>query len=300
VEYPKNYRELVQHFSAEETCFDYIAAIRWPDGFVCPNCGNKKFWKSRQNQRICTHCKKKTSVLAGTLLQDTKLPLNLWFQMVWWFVGPKNGASALALMQNFGIGSYETAWRLLTKLRSCAVLPMREPLAGEVEVDEAFLGGKDNKEIVVIAAEKRGRGTGRLRLKHVKSRKAEDIQGFIVEAVSPGSTIVSDRHKSYPTIVKKGYAHTPLRKPFFWEEVDGNDDRLLPRVHRAISLLKRWYYGTYQGRVDEENLQSYLDEFVFRFNRRTSGSRGLLFHRMMTAAVDSTPKPLSGTQYSKP
>lgn len=194
-------------------------------------------------------------------------------------------------MQNFGIGSYRTSWMLLDKLRSCAVLPLRYPLSGVVEVDEAFLGGTNNKEIIAVAAEKRGRATGRIRLKHIKSCEGLEIQGFITEAILHGATIVSDRHKSYPAIVKKGYLHDLQKKPYSWEEVDGNDDRLLPRAHRVISLLKRWYYGTYQGRVDKGNLQSYLDEFVFRFNRRTSGNRGLLFHRMVEAAVHSKPNP---------
>ena len=178
MEYPKNYRELVKHFSTEDACFDYLFTVRWIDGFECPNCGEKKFWKSSQRQYICAVCRTKTRVLAGTLFQDTKLPLSLWFQMIWWFVGPKNGASALALMQNFGIGSYRTSWKLLTKLRSCAVFPLREPLSGEIEVDEAFLGEKKNKEIIVVAAEKRGKTTGRIRLKHIKSRKRAEIQGF--------------------------------------------------------------------------------------------------------------------------
>lgn len=210
--------------------------------------------------------------------------------MIWWFVGPKNGASALALMQNFGIGSYRTSWMLLGKLRSCTVLPMRHLLSGVVEADEAFLGGTNNKEIIAVAAEKRGKATGRIRLKHIKSREGLEIQGFITETVLSESTIVSDRHKSYSAIVKKGYIHDPQKKPYSWEEVDGDDERLLPRVHRAVSLLKRWYYGTYQGRVDKQSLQSYLDEFVFRFNRRTSVSRGLLFHRMVETAVNSKPK----------
>lgn len=291
VEYPKNYRELIQRFSSEDACFDYLAAVRWPEGFVCSHCGGKQCWKSNQRQWICGTCRMKFRVLAGTLLQDTKLPINLWFQMIWWFVGPKNGASALALMQNFGIGSYRTSWQLLKKLRSCTVFPLRQPLSGEVEVDEAFLGGKKNKEIIAVAAERRGKATGRIRLKHIKSREGTEIQGFIASTVIHGATIVSDRHKSYPAIVNKGYPHNPQKKPYFWEEVDGDDDRLLPRVHRAVSLLKRWYYGTYQGRVDKRTLQAYLDEFVFRFNRRTSGSRGLLFHRMVEAAIHSTPKP---------
>lgn len=288
MEYPKNYRELLK--LTEDDCFDYLAKIRWKDGFICPSCGSKEFWKSKRQQWICSKCKNQTRVLAGTLFQDTKLPLTLWFQIIWWFMGPRNGASALSLQQNFGIGSYRTAGRILAKLRSCAVSPSRSQLAGIVEVDEAFLGGTNNKEIIGIAAEKRGSATGRIRLKHLKSRGASEIQGFIIAFIEPGATILSDRHKSYPSIIKKGYSHDPQKKPYFWEEVDGDDERLLPRVHRVASLLKRWYYGTYHGRVQKQNLQAYLDEFVFRFNRRTSGSWGLVFHRMVEAAVNSKPK----------
>ena len=256
MDHPKNYQELVKRFSNQEACLDYIAAIRWKQGFVCPECGSKEFWKSKQLQWICVKCECQVRVLAGTLFQDTKLPMTLWFQMIWWFVGPKNGASALALMQNFGIGSYRTSWALLGKLRSCTALPMRHQLSGFVEVDEAFLGGTNNKEIIAVATEKRGAATGRIRLKHIKSRESSEIQDFITEVIAPGSRIVSDRHNSYPSIVKKGYLHDPQKKPYFWEEVDGDDERLLPRVHRVISLLKRWYYGTYQGRVDKRSLQA--------------------------------------------
>lgn len=291
MEYPKNYRELLTELSTQEKCLDYIAKIRWKSGFICPSCGSTRFWKTKQPRWICADCRAYTRVLAGTLFQDTKLPLNLWFQMIWWFIGPKNGASALALMQNFGIGSYRTSWKLLNKLRSCTVLPLQEPLNGIVEVDEAFLGGTNNKEIIAVAAERRGKATGRIRLKHIKSRKSTEIQGFIMETIASGATIVSDQHKSYPTIVNKGYNHDPQKKPYSWEEVNGDDERLLPRIHRAVSLLKRWYYGTYQGSVNEENLQAYLNEFVFRFNRRTSGSRGLLFYRMIESAINSEPKP---------
>lgn len=165
------------------------------------------------------------------------------------------------------------------------VLASRQLIAGEVEVDEAFLGGVNNKEIIGIAAEIRGKGTGRIRLRHLKAKSGEEIHGFITSEIESGSKIFSDRSKSYPAIVNKGYEHAPQRKAYFWEELDRDDDRLLPRVHRVTSLMKRWYYGTYHGRIEPENLQSYLDEFVFRFNRRTSGSRGLVFHRLVEAAV---------------
>lgn len=201
-------------------------------------------------------------------------------------MGQKTGASALSLQRNFGIGSYETAWGLLSKLRSCSVLATRTSLSGDVEVDEAFLGGVNNKEVIGVAAEKRGLATGRIRLKHLKSRQARDIQGFIMESVAPGSKIISDRHKSYVTIIESGYKHDPQKKPYYWEEVDGDDKRLLPCVHRVAALLKRWYLGTYHGGMNMKEIQPYLDEFVFRFNRRTSRSRGLVFQRMVEAALN--------------
>jgi len=288
VEHPKNYRELVSYFADQASCLEYLASIRWPDGFICPACKGKDHWRSKRLLWICSSCEFQASVLAGTLFQDTKLPINVWFQMIWWFMGQKNGANALSLQRNFGIGSYRTAWRLLGKLRSCAVSPTRTQLSGEVEVDEVFLGGVNNKEIIGVAAEKRGRATGRIRLKHLKSREASEIQGFILGAIEPGAKIISDRHKSYVTIVGKGYAHAPQKKPYIWEEVDGNDDRLLPRLHRVAALMKRWYLGTYHGGMSMKEIQPYLDEFVFRFNRRTSGSRGLIFHRMVEAALRPT------------
>ncbi len=289
MEYPKNYRDLLK--LSEDDCYDYLASIRWEGGFTCPNCHSRDFWKTKQRQWICTLCKSRTRVLAGTLFKDTKLPLTIWFQIIWWFMGQKNGVSALALQQNFGIGSYRTAGKTLTKLRASVAQEGRSLLSGTVEVDEAFVGGKNNKEIIAVAAEKRGSATGRIRLQHIKSREGSEIQGFIQNVVEAGSTIRSDRHKSYPTISKKGYLHEPQKKPYSWEEVDGDDERLLPRVHRTVSLLKRWYYGTYHGRINKKNFQNYLDEFVFRFNRRTSRNRGLVFHRMVEAAVNSDPRP---------
>jgi len=171
------------------------------------------------------------------------------------------------------------------------VLAGRTPLSGNVEVDEGFLGGANNKKIVMVAAEIRGKATGRVRMGHIHSRTSQEIQKFILDTIEPESTILSDQYKGYVTIVEKGYAHVAQKKPYSWEHASGNDDRLLPRVHRTIALLKRWYYGTYHGRIDPANLQSYLDEFVFRFNRRTSRSRGLIFHRLLEAAVKAPHKP---------
>ena len=291
MQYPKDYRDLVKRFGTQDACVDYVTSIRWSEGFVCSNCNNIKFWKSKELLLKCTTCRKAVRVLAGTLFQDTKLPLNLWFQMIWWFMGQRNGASALSLQQNFGIGSYRTSWTILKKLRLCSVLPARSQLTGDVEVDQAFLGGVNGKEIILIAAEKRGAKTGRIRLRHAKNETAKEIQGFILDVVELGSNIISDRHKSYPTIVEKGYTREAMKKPYSWENTDGDDDRLLPRVGRVAAHMKRWYLGTYHGGMKITKVQPYLDEFVFRYNRRTSKSRGLIFHRMIEASVRSKPKP---------
>jgi ISXO2-like transposase domain/Transposase zinc-ribbon domain len=289
MEYPKDYRDLIKRFGTQDACIDYIASIRWKDGFTCSSCGGHDFWRLKRLSWTCSKCETESRVLAGTLFQDTKLPLTLWFQMIWWFMGQKNGASALSLQQNFGIGSYRTSWSTLKKLRLCTVLPTRSQLTGDVEVDQAFLGGVNGKEIILIAAEKRGAGSGRIRLKHAKSETAKEVQGFILDVVELGSNIISDRHKSYPTIVEKGYTREAMKKPYSWENVDGDDDRLLPRVGRVAAHMKRWYLGTYHGGMKITEVQPYLDEFVFRYNRRTSKSRGLVFHRMVEAAVKSKP-----------
>ncbi len=278
---------MTKRLGTQEACVDYIASIRWKDGFICSACDSKDFWRLKRLSWTCSKCETETRVLAGTLFQDTKFPLNLWFQMIWWFVGQKNGANSLSLQQNFGIGSYRSSWSILKKLRSCTVLPLRSQLTGEVEVDQAFLGGVNGKEIIMIAVEKRGAASGRVRLKHIKNETAAEIQGFIIEVVTLGSKIISDRHKSYPTIVEKGYSREAMKKPFSWEQVDGDDDRLLPRVGRVAAHMKRWYLGTYHGGMKIKEIQPYLDEFAFRYNRRTSKSRGLVFHRMVEAAVNS-------------
>lgn len=291
MDYPQDYQELICRFSSQASCLEYLASIRWAKGFTCPKCSANAKWKSKRSLWICSKCEFQSSPIAGTIFQDTKVGLPIWFQMMWWFVGQKSGANALSLQKNFGIGSYRTAWVILGKLRLCMVRQGREKLSGEVEVDEAFLGGTNNKKMFIVAAEIRGKGTGRIRMQRLESRAATEIQKFILEFIELDSTIVTDRLTSYVTISERGYTHRPQKKPKYFENASGDDDRHLPRVHRAISLLKRWFYGTYQGKIGGANLQHYLDEFVFRFNRRKSDSRGLLFYRLLEAALSAKPNP---------
>jgi transposase-like protein len=222
--------------------------------------------------------------------------LKTWFDTAWHVCEQKNGMSALGLQRAMGFGSYHTAWEWLHRMRRAMVMPGREKLNGEVEVDETFVGGvkpgkrgrgASGKNLVGIAAEVRGRRIGRIRLSVIPDAKAETLVDFVTENVERGSNVVTDGLASYGGLTSCGYDHTVSR---YTPEVGRN---LLPKAHRVASLLKRWIMGTHQGSVGKEYLQPYLDEFVFRFNRRSSKSRGLLFYRLLQQAVAHDPVPKS-------
>ena len=296
MEYPRTAAEFNRQFATEEACWDYLVKVRWPEGFRCPACGNTKAWLTSNKLFRCRACESAVSITAGTIFQDTRKPLRLWFQVMWWVVGHKNGASAVGLNHALGIGSDKTAWTWLHKLRRAMVRPGRAPLTGEVEVDETFVGGVEegggrrhigNKALVAIAAEIRGNGIGRIRMKQIADGSSESLTTFIREAVETGSGVVSDGLQSYRSLPAHGYRHTRR----IVERIPNDASTLLPRVHRVASLLKRWLLGTHQGAVSREHLDSYLDEFTFRFNRRTSQHRGKLFSRLVQQAVAVSPTP---------
>jgi len=234
--------------------------------------------------------------MAGTVFQDSKLPLTVWFRAMWHVTSQKNGVSALGLQRVLGLGSYKTAWALLHKLRRAMVRPGRDRLGGLVEVDETYWGADDqpvtgrltyDKALILVAAQADGRGMGRIRLRRVDDLTKVSLHGFIREAIEPGSTVRTDGLSAYEGLAD--YLHDP--------RVRGPDRRqasvLLPRVHRVASLLKRWLLGTHQGAVGHAHLDYYLDEFTFRFNRRRSASRGKLFYRLTQQAVQVDPAPFA-------
>jgi transposase-like protein len=233
--------------------------------------------------------------MAGTIFQDTHLPLTTWFRAMWYVTSQKNGASALGVQRVLGLGSYKTAWALLHKLRRAMVRPGRDRLRGSVEVDESYWGGREegvtgrltqDKALIAVAAEEDGAGIRRVRLRRIADTTKVSLHGFIAESIEPGSTVRTDGLNSYLGLV--GYAHdrrVQRRQP--------KGEHLLPRVHRVVSLLKRWLLGTHQGAIGHEYLDYYLDEFTFRFNRRTSASRGKLFYRLAQQAVQVPPAPFA-------
>lgn len=295
-DYPRTLLEMEKRFSTEEGCREYLFALRWPAGFRCPRCGGEKAWRMRRSLWLCAVCRRQVSVTAGTIFERTRLPMPLWFRAMWYVTSQKNGASALGLQRVLGLGSYQTAWTWLHKLRRAMVRPGRDRLRGAVEVDDTYLGGLEKgvggrktrtKALIVVAAEENGPGIGRIRMRRVRDASAASLHRFVAEAVEPGCLVHTDAWQGYVNLAKRGYRHEvsvigPRRE---------RASELLPRVHRAVSLLKRWLLGTHQGAVGRRHLDYYLDEFTFRFNRRKSRSRGKLFYRLVQQAVQIGPQP---------
>ena len=291
-DYPQTVLEFNERFHDEAACRNYLESIRWPQGPHCPRCPQAKVWNMKAPFYRCASCSHDFTVTAGTLFADTHLPLRLWFQAMWYVVNQKNGASALGVQRVLGLGSYRTAWRWLHKLRRAMVRPGRDRLSGTVEVDEVYVGGQRSgkrgrgatgKALVLIAAQVEGSKIGRIRLARVAEASASALSQVTATAVSPGSQVLTDGWKGYATLQAQGYRHAIVREGAV---VGAN---LLPRANRVASLLQRWLLGTHQGAVAAAHLDYYLDEFTFRFNRRTSGSRGLLFQRLVEQALALSP-----------
>ena len=291
-DYPKTLSEFESRFSSEESCRDYIYNLRWPNGYICPRCGHAKAWPVGNTLFQCASCNHQVSIIAGTIFHGTHKPLTFWFRALWWVTGQKNGASALGLKRILGLGSYKTAWMWLHKLRRAMVTPGRNKLSGIIEMDESYIGGGKSgkrgrgatgKALIVIAVEVNESRIGRIRLKHVPDASFESLKEAAQKAVDTGSIIQTDGWTGYSQFNSLGYSHKIIRKN---AQVGEN---LLPSCHRVASLLKRWLMGTHQGAVSHEHLDYYLDEYTFRFNRRTSTHRGKLFFRLLQNAVKVDP-----------
>lgn len=306
VDYPRTFQEFDRWFATEEACRDFIDKLRWSEEFQCPHCGSaSEPWKTGRGLLHCRECQGQTSVVAGTLFEGTRKPLRTWFLAIWFVTSQKHGISALGLQRVLGLGSYKTAWTWLHKLRRAMVRPGRDRLSGVVEVDETYIGAPEedvhgreteDKAIVVLAVEARGKGSGRVRLRRIDNCSSESLVPFVQEVIVPGSTVYTDGWKGYIPLDPEEYEHRVSR-------VRGSGQaahKLLPRVHRVASLLKRWLSGTHHGGVQDNHLEYYLDEYTFRFNRRTSRSRGLLFYRLVQQAVSIDPAPLRTILGGKP
>lgn len=303
-DYPKNLQEFLSRFQTEDSCWNYLFTIRWPDGFFCPKCKCVGYSITKRKLFECNKCGVQTSLTSGTIFHGTRTSLLLWFHVIWWVAVQKTGVSASNFQDFMGLGSYETAWTWLHKLRRVMNRPDRDKLKGDVEVDETFIGGEETgkkndgknktgrgsieKVIVVVAAECNGKQIGRVRFKCIDNASSKNLMEFIEDNIDHGSNIITDGWKGYsPLSDSKNYKHE--KKNILGSAKEAHD--LLPHVHMIDSLLKRWINGTHQGRISQKHLEYYLDEYAFRFNRKLSKHRGKIFYRLIHQAVASQPRP---------
>jgi len=272
-------REFQRQFATEEACQDYLAACRWPDGFACRRCGHGQAYAiEKRRSWQCAACRHQVSLTAGTVLHNTKTPLTLWFWAAYLMTTDTRGISALLLQRQLGLRRYETAWIMLHKLRRAMVNAAREPLHGEVEIDDTWIGGTQaglrgsrqlkgrRAALVLVAVEKRGKGSGRVRMAVIPDFKTTTFKAFIKRNVTAGATIYTDGLKSFSGLEESGYHHIARIQPLRTDLRKGAKSAV-PLADRAIGNLQQWLIGTYHG-VSRAQLQVYLDEFVFRHNRR--------------------------------
>ena len=300
-DYPQNWSDFLDWFATEEACLAYLEKLRWASGFVCPSCGNvAQAYRASRTRLMCRACQHQSSVTAGTIFDKTRTPLRVWLAAAWYLTNQKQGVSALGLQRVLGLGSYQTAWTMLHRFRSAMVRPGRELLKGQVEVDETYLaitdrqnpispvGRKSNttKVQIVIAVETlQPKGFGRIRLRRIENDSAACVIPFVQEVIEPGTQVHTDGSAAYLSLEELGYPHQ--RTVMLGSKVPAHVS--MAGVHRVAALVQRWILGTHHGSVQPEHLDAYLDEFVFRFNRRTSSSRGMLFYRLLQQAVTTQP-----------
>ena len=289
-DFPKSEIEFDRRFATESACYDYLFRLKWPDGFMCSKCGHQSYWISSKHIYICTRCESHFSLIADTIMHDTKKPITYWFKAMWWFTTRRSGVNAINLQELLGF-SYPTAWSWLQKLRRCTIRKDREKLSGKVEVDEFFIGGQkpgkrgrgsNGKSIVVAAVQRKGRKIGRIRLQLVDDCSSGSLTPFIEQNIEDGSQVITDGWKGYVPIDQNRYDHHQVFLSKCKDKYSA-----LSGVHLIASLVKRLIIGTFHGRFDQKYLQHYLDEYVFRFNRRTSISVGKKFMRIVQQVASS-------------
>jgi transposase-like protein len=303
-DYPRTWGQFEEWFASEDDCLRYLERLRWRDGFVCPRCGyTHEPYRANRARLICRSCRLQCTVTSGTIFDKTRTPLKVWLAAAWYITSRKSGVSALGLQRVLGLGSYQTAWTMLHRFRRAMVRPGRERLKGNVEIDQSYLAIRDRREsppsagrkgyttqtLIVIAVEiLEPKGFGRIRLQRIEEETAACVLPFVNEVVEPGSVIRTDGGSIYLSL-SEDYQHERTVVKSVTPGSIPPAHVTLPGVHRVAFLLKRWLLGTHQGAVKPVQLDYYLDEFVFRFNRRTSRSRGLLFYRLLEQAVITDP-----------
>jgi transposase-like protein/predicted RNA-binding Zn-ribbon protein involved in translation (DUF1610 family) len=313
--YPTSLLEFTRMFPTDRACSDYLFRVRWPDGVVCPKCGSTKIWRIDKWRRWECRNGHQTSITAGTTMHRTKQPLQLWFFAAFLVGTLTPGISALQFQKQLGLSRYETAFQMLHKLRSALIAPDRTKLKGVVEVNEGYIGGPEeghpgrgavDKAMVILAVEvirwkveKREKdGTikmvervraGRLRMSVIPNGQKRTLIPWVQASIEEGSTVYTDGLTSYHCIPAAGYKHVAVIPE------TGNPASYLYMVHLIMSNVKAWLLGTFHGSVSKRHLPAYLNEYVFRFNRRFWP--GAAFHRSLGLAMHAENWPEYETLY---
>lgn len=291
--FPRSLPEFQRLFPDDAACAAYLERTRWRDGFVCLHCqasGEPFRFANRPGVLRCRKCRRDIALTAGTVMERTHTPLSVWFWAAYLVASQTPGMSSTQFQRQIGLSRHETAFQILHKLRAGMVRPDQDRIGGQpgehVEVDEAYVGGRTrgkgrgvtDKVLVACAVEvrqrkpgtwldkrKAGRYAGRVRLRVVADRGADELCGFVESAVAPGASIITDDWSGYASLGQRGYAHLAIA-----ERGDPQvAEVFLPIIHLVFSNLKSWINGTHHG-VSQQHLQAYLNEFTFRFNRRHS------------------------------
>ncbi len=313
-DYPHSFSQFSDRFGDELACLHYLEQLRWPTGFVCPACGKAgESYRSSRNRLVCPSCRHQCTATAGTIFDKTRTPLRTWFAAMWYLTSLKFGVTALELQQALGIGSYQTSWAMLHRLRLAMAHSAREPLHGSVEVGEAYVGvqveqqlslrpGRKQKKrptprtLVIMAVEidiRSSTGLGRIRLRRIPHAEEQYVVPFVCETVETGARIDTDGTRTCLTLSKHDYEHR--RHGHLGD--DSPAQVSMPGVHRVALMLQQWLQGAHrahQAAMRGEQIDYYLNEFTFRFNHRASGSRGLLFYRLLQQAVATEPVTYRG------
>jgi transposase-like protein len=286
--------EFQERFATEEACREYLFACRWPDGFRCRRCGGGEIGTMHHGRLLwqCKSCCAQTSVTAGTVMHGTRMPLQRWFWAAYLVATHHPGISAVQLQRQLGISRHETAWMMLHKLRAAMVAPAREPLKREVEIDEFFLGGyeeglkggraRGKKTLCGVVVEVRGQGSGRVRLQVLADASANTLGSFLRSTTEPGTIVHTDAWHGYDRLAAEGWDHQRRNQ----STAPAGEEPYLPRAHRAISNLKAWLHGTHRH-ASHEHLQAYLNEYVFRHNRR--GNPHAAFQTLLGLSTNHQP-----------
>ena len=292
---PTTLHDFYEQFPHEEECWRALREMRWPHGFVCPRCGQRGSHRLR-TRRIdqCRVCHYQASPTAGTIFHKTRVPLRTWFLAIFFVARHKKGISALQLKRDTGLGSYQTAWTMLHKIRSALHHRPEFLLTGLVEADESYLGGAvsggprgrgaPNKTLIAGAVEQREHSAGSLRLTVVPQASRDELGPFVRGVINAAeATVLTYGWTAYEHLGSVGVDHRPT--------VQGDPARaaeILPWIHKAFSNLKTWLRGTFHG-VSAKHLPRYLQEFSYRFDRRARESE--LFFFVLRRAARGEPLP---------